>query len=66
MGCLLMHWSGLEFSTLFLQNCFDFSLVANALLGMDAESKVLLLVGDKRGDGSGVVVTGMEWIAVKF
>ncbi len=61
-----MQWSRLEFSTLFLETVSISVLVANALLDMDAESKVLLLVGDKCGGGSGVVVTGVEWIAVKF
>ena len=61
-----MQWSRLEFSTLFLKTVSISVLVANALLDMDAGSKVLLLVGDKCGGGSGVVVTAVEWVAVKF
>ncbi len=55
-----MQWSRLEFSTLFLKTVSILVLVANALLDMDAESNVLLLVGDKCGGGSGVVVTVVE------
>ena len=41
VGRLLMQWSRLVFSTLFLKTVLISVLVANALLDMDAGSKVL-------------------------